>query len=134
MEYIQKGTRAFHKANWALFLAGFITFANLYITQPLLPTFADVFHVSPAVASLSLSVTTFALAVSLIIVSSLSEAWGRKSLMTISIFAASVLTVALAFSPNFEIILGLRVLQGIVFAGLPAIAMAYLGRKWNQQA
>ncbi len=129
MEYIQKGTRAFHKANWALFLAGFITFVNLYITQPLLPTFADVFHVSPAVASLSLSVTTFALAVSLIIVSSLSEAWGRKSLMTISIFAASVLTVALAFSPNFEIILGLRVLQGIVFAGLPAIAMAYLGEE-----
>lgn len=132
--YIQKGTRAFHKTNWALFLAGFITFANLYITQPLLPTFADVFHVSPAMASLSLSVTTFALAVSLIIVSSLSEAWGRKSLMTISIFAASILTLALAFSPNFETIIILRVFQGIVFAGLPAIAMAYLERKWNQRA
>lgn len=127
--YIQKGTRAFHKTNWALFLAGFITFANLYITQPLLPTFADVFHVSPAMASLSLSVTTFALAVSLIIVSSLSEAWGRKSLMTISIFAASILTLALAFSPNFETIIILRVFQGIVFAGLPAIAMAYLGEE-----
>ncbi len=129
MDYIQKGTRAFHKANWALFLAGFITFANLYVTQPLLPTFSEVFHVSPAVASLSLSVTTFALAVSLIIVSSLSEAWGRKSLMTISIFAASILTLALAFSPNFETILVLRVVQGIVFAGLPAIAMAYLGEE-----
>jgi len=66
---------------------------------------------------------------SLIIVSSLSEAWGRKSLMTISIFAASVLTLALAFSPNFETILVLRVVQGIVFAGLPAIAMAYLGEE-----
>lgn len=129
MDYIQKGTRAFHKANWALFLAGFITFANLYVTQPLLPTFSEAFHVSPAVASLSLSVTTFALAVSLIIISSLSEAWGRKSLMTISIFAASVLTLALAFSPNFETILVLRVVQGIVFAGLPAIAMAYLGEE-----
>lgn len=129
MDYIQKGTRAFHKANWALFLAGFITFANLYVTQPLLPTFSEAFHVSPAVASLSLSVTTFALAVSLIIVSSLSEAWGRKSLMTISIFAASVLTLALAFSTNFETILVLRVVQGIVFAGLPAIAMAYLGEE-----
>jgi len=129
MDYIQKGTSAFHKANWALFLAGFITFANLYVTQPLLPTFSEAFHVSPAVASLSLSVTTFALAVSLIIVSSLSEAWGRKSLMTISIFAASVLTLALAFSPNFETILVLRVVQGIVFAGLPAIAMAYLGEE-----
>ncbi|WP_313470672.1 MFS transporter [Lysinibacillus sp.] len=129
MEYIQKGTRAFNKTNWALFLAGFITFANLYITQPLLPTFADIFHVSPAMASLSLSVTTFALALSLIIVSSLSEAWGRKSLMTISIFAASILTLALAFSPNFETIIILRIFQGIVFAGLPAIAMAYLGEE-----
>lgn len=129
MEYIHKGSRAFYKTNLALFLAGFITFANLYITQPLLPTFADVFHVSPAIASLSLSVSTFALAVSLIIVSSLSEAWGRKSLMTISIFAASILTLALAFSPNFETIILLRVLQGIVFAGLPAIAMAYLGEE-----
>ncbi|MEK5231457.1 MFS transporter [Lysinibacillus sp. FSL K6-0232] len=129
MAFIQKGTKAFHKANWALFLAGFITFANLYITQPLLPTFAEEFQVSPAIASLSLSVTTFALAVSLIIVSSLSEAWGRKSLMTISIFAASILTLALAFAPNFETILLLRVLQGVVFAGLPAIAMAYLGEE-----
>lgn len=129
MDYIQKGTKAFNKANWALFLAGFITFANLYVSQPLLPTFAQEFHVSPAVASLSLSVTTLALSISMIIVGSLSEAWGRKSLMTISIFAASVLTLALAFSPNFETILVLRVIQGIVFAGLPAIAMAYLGEE-----
>jgi len=129
MDYIQKGTKAFNKANWALFLAGFITFANLYVSQPLLPTFAQEFHVSPAVASLSLSVTTLALSISMIIVGSLSEAWGRKALMTISIFAASVLTLALAFSPNFQTILVLRVIQGVVFAGLPAIAMAYLGEE-----
>ncbi|MFJ7951377.1 MFS transporter [Lysinibacillus sp. NPDC096418] len=129
MAYIKKGTKEFNKANWALFLAGFITFANLYVSQPLLPTFSEEFNVSPAVASLSLSVTTFALAVSMIIVGSLSESWGRKPLMTISIFAASVITLALAFSPNFETILGLRVIQGVVFAGLPAIAMAYLGEE-----
>lgn len=131
MDTIQRGTKAFNKANWALFLAGFITFANLYVTQPLLPTFAKEFHVSPAVASLSLSVTTFALSISMIIVGSLSEAWGRKSLMTISIFAASILTLAIAFSPNFETILVLRVIQGVVFAGLPAIAMAYLGEEMH---
>lgn len=131
MDYIQKGTKSFHKANWALFLAGFITFANLYVTQPLLPTFAKEFHVSPAIASLTLSVTTFALSISMIIVGSLSEAWGRKSLMTISILAASIITLALAFSPNFETILVLRVIQGVVFAGLPAIAMAYLGEEMD---
>lgn len=131
MTYIQKGTKQFTLTNLALFAAGFITFANLYITQPLLPQFAKDFNVSPAVASLSLSVTTVMLAFSLLLFGSLSEAWGRKKLMTISIFLASVLTIALAFSPSFEVLLLLRVVQGFVFAGVPAIAMAYLGEEMD---
>lgn len=127
--YIQKGTREFRLANMALFAAGFIIFANLYITQPVFPQFSEEFRVSPAVASLSLSAATVALSFSLILFGSLSEAWGRKRLMTFSIFAASLLTIALAFSPSFEILLLLRVVQGIVFAGIPAIAMAYLGEE-----
>ncbi|MBM7607105.1 YNFM family putative membrane transporter [Lysinibacillus composti] len=129
MTYLQKGTKQFTLANLALFAAGFITFANLYITQPLFPQFSKEFHVSPTVASLSLSVATVVLSFSLILFGSLSEAWGRKKLMTISIFAASILTIALAFSPSFEILILLRIVQGFVFAGVPAIAMAYLGEE-----
>ncbi|MFJ8066666.1 MFS transporter [Psychrobacillus sp. NPDC096426] len=129
MDYIQKGTRDFRKTNLALFAAGLITFANLYSTQAVLPEFSKEFHISPAVASLSLSLATFALAISLVIFGSLSESWGRKRLMTLSIVSASVLTLAIAFSPSFELLLALRVIQGIVFAGLPAIAMAYLGEE-----
>lgn len=129
--YIQKGTREFRLVNLALFAAGFIIFANLYITQPVFPQFSEEFHVSPAVASLSLSTATVALSISLIFFGSLSEAWGRKRLMTFSIFAASLLTIALAFSPSFEILLLLRIIQGIVFAGIPAIAMAYLGEEMD---
>ena len=54
---------------------------------------------------------------------------GKKIIDDDFYFAASILTLALAFSPNFETILVLRVVQGIVFAGLPAIAMAYLGEE-----
>ncbi|WP_144510395.1 MFS transporter [Bacillus sp. FJAT-22090] len=129
MNYIQKGTPVFRKTNLALFAAGFITFANLYITQPILPEFSREYQVLPAVASLSLSLTTLSLAICLVIFGSLSEAWGRKRLMTISIFSASILTLAIAFSPSFEVLLVLRVVQGITFAGLPAIAMAYLGEE-----
>ena len=129
VNYIQKGTKAFTLTNLALFAAGFITFANLYITQPLMPQFAKDYGVSPAVASLSLSVATCMLAFSLILFGSLSEAWGRKKLMTASIFAASILTLSLAFAPSFEILLLLRIAQGFVFAGVPAIAMAYLGEE-----
>lgn len=129
MDFIKKGTKEFTLTNLALFAAGFITFANLYITQPLMPQFSKDYGISPAAASLSLSVTTIVLAFSLLLFGSLSEAWGRKKLMTISIVAASLLTIALAFSSTFEVLLILRIAQGFAFAGVPAIAMAYLGEE-----
>ena len=129
MSYIQKGTVAFRKTNVALFFAGFCTFAIMYSTQPLLPEFSREFHISPAVASLSLSVTTIALAVSMLFVGSLSEVKGRKSLMIFSLLAASLLAVLTAFVPNYHFLLILRVLQGLALAGLPAVAMAYLSEE-----
>ncbi|RST76095.1 MFS transporter [Siminovitchia acidinfaciens] len=127
--YIQQGTRTFRKANFALFAAAFITFANLYMTQPIMPVFTKEFHVSPTMASLSLSLTTLSLAFGLLIFGSLSEAWGRKNIMSVCIIITCVLTVVIAFSPSFELLLLLRVIQGIAFAGIPSIAMAYLGEE-----
>ncbi|ETT82912.1 MFS transporter [Viridibacillus sp. FSL R5-0477] len=129
MDYIKRGTVNFRNANLALFAGAFSTFANLYMTQPLLPTFTEVFHISPTVASLSLSVTTLTLAFSMLIIGSLSEAWGRKKIMAFSMFAGAILTLFIALAPNYSILLTLRIVQGIVFAGLPAIAMAYLGEE-----
>lgn len=127
--HIQKGSKDFTKANLALFAAGLCTFANLYITQPLLPVFSDEFGISPATASLSLSIATVILSFSLILFGSLSEAWGRKNIMTVSVIASAVLTLILACSPSFESLLILRAVQGFVLAGVPAIAMAYLGEE-----
>jgi YNFM family putative membrane transporter len=134
MSYIEKGSIEFKKANIALFAGGFSTFAVLYSTQPLLPYLAKEFHIPPAVASLSLSATTITLAVSLLIVGSLSEAWGRKPIMTFSMFSASILAILAAFAPNFHYLLVLRVLQGFVLSGLSAIAMAYLGEEIEQKS
>lgn len=129
MSYIQRGTTEFRKASTALFAGGFNTFAILYSTQPIMPYLSKEFHISPTVASLSLSVTTIALAISMLLVGSLSEVWGRKPIMTFSLSAASLLAILTAFAPGFHYLLLLRVLQGAVLAGLPAIAMAYLGEE-----
>ncbi|WP_028403425.1 MFS transporter [Ectobacillus panaciterrae] len=129
MSYIKRGTSAFRKTNLALFAGGFSTFANLYCVQPLLPEFSKMFHISPTVASLSLSLTTIALAISMLLVGSLSEAWGRKPIMTLSLFSVSALVLLTSFVPNFHLLLALRILEGILFAGLPSIAMAYLGEE-----
>ncbi|PNB53632.1 MFS transporter, partial [Pseudomonas sp. GW456-E7] len=113
MTYIQKGTPIFRKITFAFFAAGFNTFAILYCVQPLMEEFTREFHVTPTAASLSLSVPTMLLAVSMLVFGSLSEVWGRKPIMAVSMLAASVLCLASAFSPNFHTLLVLRTIQGI---------------------
>ncbi|MCF8564066.1 MFS transporter [Alicyclobacillus tolerans] len=129
MTYLQRGTAKFHRANWALFAGGFVTFAILYSTQPLLPNFVKEFGISPLTASFSLSTTTATLAVFMLVAGSLSEAWGRKTIMGTALLAASVMGLLTAFSANFAALLVWRVLLGVFLAGLPAIAMAYLGEE-----
>jgi len=127
--YITRGSRDYHRANLALFLAGFVTFSTLYDYQPLLPNLVTEFGISPAVASLCLSFATGALAFTLPISGSLSDAWGRRVLMGLAVLLTSVLTFATAATHSLALLLGLRLLQGIVLAGVPAVAMAYLSEE-----
>ncbi|WP_017755394.1 MFS transporter [Calidifontibacillus oryziterrae] len=129
MQYIQRGTRTFKMVNVALFVGGFNTFAILWGTQPILPEISKEFHISPAISSLSLSSTTIALAISMLIAGSLSDVFGRKSVMTFSLVASSILAILTAFSPSFHLLILGRIFQGITLAGLPAVAMAYLGEE-----
>ncbi|MGG1575401.1 MFS transporter [Fictibacillus sp. NRS-1165] len=129
MSYIQQGTPIFRRTSMAFFAAGFNTFAILYCVQPLMPEFAEEFRITPTTASLSLSITTIVLACSMLIFGSLSEVWGRKPIMVISMFAASVFCILSAFSPDFHFLLVLRTIEGISLAGLPSIAMAFLGEE-----
>lgn len=129
MEYLQQGTAAYRKVNIALFAGGFTTFAILYSTQPIMPELSKQFHISPTVASLSLSLMTITLAISMLIMGALSESWGRKSFMTFSLFIVAVLALLAAFVPTYQALLVVRILQGVFLAGLPSIAMAYLGEE-----
>lgn len=129
MGRIKQGTPAFRRANIAFFAAGFNTFAILYCTQPLLPEFAKEFHISATTASLALSGTTMSLAVSMLFISALSERWGRKQLMIVSMLIASLLSILTMFSSTFSSVLTFRIIEGIILGGVPSIAMAYLGEE-----
>jgi len=131
---IRVGTPAFRRANLALFCAGFVTFVTLYDVQPLLPLFAQEFGVSPAVASLPLSFSTVALALGMLIAGTASETLGRRQVMTVALFLTALLAMATLFSHSFESLLVLRLLQGLALAGVPSVAMAYLGEEMDAQA
>jgi YNFM family putative membrane transporter len=113
-------------------VGGFVTFATLYCTQPLMPVFSEEFGVSPAVASLSLSVTTAALSILMIVAAALSDSRGRKVVMVASLVLSALLALLVAASPDFLSLLGLRALQGVVLAGLSSIAMTYVGEEFGE--
>ena len=131
---VRVGTTAFRRINVALFCAGFVTFITLYDVQPLLPLFAKEFSVSPAIASLPLSCATIALALGMLIAGTVSETVGRRAMMTVALFLTSLLALATILSHSFESLLTLRLLQGLVLAGVPSVAMAYLGEEMDAQA
>jgi YNFM family putative membrane transporter len=124
--FLQRGTTAYRNSSLALFAAGLATFAVLYCVQPLFPIYSAQFGLSPAAASLSLSVSTLLLAVTLPIAGFISDAVGRKTIMVASLGLSSVFCAVGAFAPDFTSLLIVRAFQGIVLAGLPAVAMAYL--------
>jgi YNFM family putative membrane transporter len=131
---IAAGTPVFRRTTLALFAAGFSTFAVLYGVQPLMPVFADEFHVSPAESSLALSAPCATLALALLVVSPLSEVWGRKPVMVASLFASAILTLVAVMVPGWYGFLALRALTGFAASGLPAVAMAYLSEEMDARA
>ncbi|MFM2087143.1 MAG: hypothetical protein RLZZ237_2012 [Pseudomonadota bacterium] len=126
---IAKGTPEFTRTNRALFFGGFSTFSLLYCIQPLFPLLSHQFHLSPAQSSWSLSVSSGLLAISLVLLSAVSDRIGRKSLMVFSMISAAVLTVLSAFAQDFTQLLAIRAVLGIALGGMPAVAMAYLGEE-----
>lgn len=91
--YITRGTHRFMHTTLALFCVGFSTFAVLYCIQPILPVFSSSFHLNPAQSSLSLSVTTVMMVLGLLITGPLSDAIGRKSVMSVSLLLAALFTL-----------------------------------------
>jgi MFS transporter, YNFM family, putative membrane transport protein len=128
---LYKGSPEYRRASAALFVAGFVTFAMLYVAQGTMPAVSEDFSVSPAVASLTLSMTTLPLAVMVIVMASWSEGQGRRGLLVGSLVGAAGLTLVSAASPTFTVLIVFRVLIGITLAGFPAVAMAYVAEEFH---
>ena len=116
------------------FLAGLATFALLYDTQPVLPQISAHYGLRPDQAALSMSISTIGLALALLIVGPISEVRGRTRIIFISLFAAGAVAICVGLAPTWELMLLLRLIQGISVAGLPAVAMAYLTEEVHRSA
>jgi YNFM family putative membrane transporter len=125
---------AYRRITTALFAGALATYASLYTTQPILPLLSQTLHITPTMASLTVSVASAGLAVGLLFAGPLADSLGRKAVMNTSLVAASIIGVVAAFAPGISSLLVLRALEGFVLAGLPSTAMAYLAEEIDPRA
>ncbi|MEH6470426.1 MAG: MFS transporter [Halopseudomonas sp.] len=131
---IQAGTPAYYRATLALCLGSFIVFCNLYITQPLFPLLRELFDLNALQATWSLSLATLTLGISLLVYGPLSDSLGRRRIMLFTLTGASLLTLLIPLVDSYAGLLGLRMIQGLMLGGLPAIAIAYMGDEFERPA
>jgi YNFM family putative membrane transporter len=130
-EFIRFGTPTFRRANLAMFAAGVATFGLLYCVQPLMPEFSRYYGVDAATSSLCLSLTSSLLAIAMLFAGVVSDAWGRRTIMSVSLVASACLVFLSAIAPGWASLLVLRSLLGLSLSGVPAVAMAYLSEEMH---
>ena len=112
-------------------MAGFLVgasamFATMYSTQGILPELGRAFSVSPSRAGLTISVLVIAVVAGAWIWGPLSDRVGRRACL----IAASALlipaSIGVALAPTFEVLLGVRALQGLILPGLLVVGLPYV--------
>jgi len=132
--FIKANTKEFWRATLALTIGAFVVFSNLHITQPLLPLLSKDFGISPATASLTVTLVTLTLSAFLLFFGPVSDAVGRKQIMALGLLASSIISIIIFFAPNFASLVALRAVQGVFLASLPAIAYAYIGEEFETKS
>jgi YNFM family putative membrane transporter len=114
----------------AVALAGLCAFLDLYATQSLLPLFAQEFHATPAEASLTVSATTFAVALVAPFVGIAADLLGRKRIIVWAMLTLVLPTVLIAFTGSLHQLVLARFAQGLLLPPIFAVTVAYIGDEW----
>lgn len=130
---LELGSRPWWRATLALGLGSFLVFLNLYQAHPLLPLLTDQFGVSALMAGGALSACTAGLAVGLLPAARLADRLGRRHVMLGGLLGAILFSPLVALCNHFESLLLLRFMQGLLLAGLPATAIAYMGEEFSKR-
>lgn len=113
----------------ALFLVGFGAFLNLYAPQPLLPLFRQLFHASELKASLTVSASVLAVALTAPLTGLIADLLGRKRVILAAMVGLALTTAVAATATTLAGLIGWRFLQGVFVPGILAVAMAYISEE-----
>lgn len=117
----------------ALYAGTAVAYADMYLTQPILPVLAEEFSLSAAQAALTVSVVVLVIAGASLLYGPLSDAIGRRRVMVVATALLALATIACAMAPSFEILLALRAVQGALVPGITAVSVAYVGDRFDRR-
>lgn len=131
------------KANSKLFLVlllGVLSAFGQFVVDlylPSLPQLASFFETSASMTQLTLTTAMIGLAVGQLLLGPLSDKFGRKIPLIISLVIYIISTVLIVYAPNIESMIVLRVIQGLSSAGSVVISRAvatdlYRGREMTR--
>ena len=108
---------------------------DLYL--PSLPQLAQFFDTTTSMTQLTLTTAMIGLAVGQLLLGPMSDKFGRKIPLIISLLIYIISTILLIFSPNIETMIVLRAVQGLSSAGSVVISRAvatdlYRGREMTR--
>jgi MFS family permease len=113
----------------AVALAGFISFLNLYAPQPLLPLLARDFGASAGDVSLTVSATTFAIALIAPFTGAAADVLGRKRIIAAAMLALVAPTALVAAAHDLATMVLWRFVQGLVLPPIFAVTIAYIAEE-----
>ncbi len=114
----------------AIFLLGMCALINLYSTQPILVQLANQLNVSVATATLTISATTFGVAILAPFAGAISDHLGRKKIMLTAVVIMTLATGLCMVATSFPILLIGRLLQGMATPFVFAVAVAYINEEY----
>ena len=128
------GTPEYKRITLSLALGSFLVFSNLYLLQPMLPSFAAHFQISETQVNWLFAATTLALSFSLVPMAVLSESIGRKPVMMFGLFSIPAISALMLLGDSFLFLVVCRALIGIALAAFAAVAVAYMAEELDKHA
>ena len=114
-------------------LTAFLTVVDLFATQAILPSLAEVYHATPAAMGVAVNASTLGMAIAGIVMAFLSRRIERRRGVLFSLSLLSVPTALLALAPSLAIFAGLRVIQGLFMASAFTLTLAYLSENCSAE-
>ncbi len=115
----------------AVTACGFCAFLSLYAPQAVLPQLTETFHITPAEAGATVSVSTLAVALAAPLLGLLTERWNRKTTIVGSALLLLIPTILLVLSGSLNEIMVWRFCQGIFLPSIFSTAVAYTSEEWQ---